>query len=373
MIDDSFEIDFENLKNDSFMNHLNSTLLVKRDYELHEYDYEWLAKIEDVLPYLDNIVRNPKRFIINEEEIVKVELSKKITVESVIHLTQHTNLIQDYNSKTGDVKPTKVLNINKEESLDTYENRFIFTLINNLRVFFNERVATTGENSFYVDKKNLRYEGNSKVGTDDINFSLAINSLDRNIKTTSNNGDLTYQERINGIKVRLDGFMSSELMITLSKLHVPPVRSPIRKTNVILKNPNFKKAEELWNYIQTYVNHNRNEKDKKDYFDEGYLKKEYDQAILMTYIANKALADNSANISEEKMLSDVIDRLIANLLDSDDELTEERLKEIFISRIKTAKENNNNKKKTILRVYKDRMERDRKKIDEAFCLLKEGA
>lgn len=373
MIDDSFEIDFDDLKNDSFMNHLNSTLAVKRDYELHEYDYEWLEKIEDVLPYLDNIIRNPKRFIINEEEIVKVELSKKITVESVIHLTQHTNLIQDYNPDTGDVKPTKVLNINKEESLDTYENRFIFTLINNLRTFFNERIATTGENSFYVDKKNLKYEGNSKVGTDDINFSLVISSLDKNIKTTSNSGDLSYQDRLNKIKVQLDGFMGSELMVTLGKLHVPPVRSPIRKTNVILKNPNFKKAEELWNYIQTYVDNNRNEKDRKDYFDEGYLKKEYDQAILMTYIANKVLADNSASISEEKMLRDVIDRLIANLLDSDDSLTEDQLKEIFIDRIKTVKANNNNKKKVILRVYRDRMEKDRKKIDEAFCLLREGA
>ncbi len=371
-MDDSFEIDFEDLKNDSFMNHLNSTLLVKRDYELHEYDYEWLEIIEDVLPYLDNIIRNPKRFIINEEEIVKVELSKKITVESVIHLTQHTNLIQDYNFKTGDVKPTKVLNINKEESLDTYENRFIFTLINNLRTFFNERVTTTGDNSFYIDKKNLKYDGNSKVGTDNINFSLVINSYDKNVKKTSNNGNLTYQERINKVKVQLDGFTGSELMTTLTKLHVPPVRSPIRKTNVILKNPNFRKAEELWNYIQTYVNKDRNEKDKKDYFDNGYLKKEYDQAILMAYIANKALVDDSVSLTEEKMLSEVIDRLIANLLDADDELTEDRLKEIFIEQIKKAKASNNNKKKVILKVYRERMEKDKKMITEAFDLLKEG-
>ena len=354
------------------MNHLNSTLLVKRDYELHEYDYEWLIMIEETLPYLDNIVRNPKRFIVNEEEIVKVELSKKITVESVIHLTQHTNLIQDYNPKTGDVKPTKVLNINKEESLDTYENRFVYTLINNLRQFFNERVATTGENSFYVDKKNLKYDGNTKVGTDEINFSLVINSFDKNIKEANGGGDLSYQERLNKIKVQLDGFMGSELMVTLTRLHVSPVRSPIRKTNVILKNPNFKKAEELWNYIQTYVNKDKNEKDKKDYFDDGYLKKEYDQAILMTYIANKALTDNSANLSEERMLSDVIDRLIENLLDSDDELTEDHLKEIFISRIKNVKAKNNNKKRVILKVYRDRIDKDCKRIEEAFDLLREG-
>ena len=81
-------------KNDEFLNKLNSTLNVKTNHDLKELDYEWIDIIEDTLPYLDNILRNPKRFIINEEEIVKVELARKVTVESVIHLTQHTNFIQ---------------------------------------------------------------------------------------------------------------------------------------------------------------------------------------------------------------------------------------------------------------------------------------
>ncbi len=368
MTDTNVDVDLEDLKNDSFMNHLNSTLLVQRDYELHEYDYTWLDIIEDVLPYLDNIIRNPKRFIINEEDIVKVELSKKITVESVIHLTQHTNLIQDYNQKTGDVKPTKVLNINKEESLDTYENRFIYTLINNLRAFYEQRVELTGANSFYKDIKNIKYEGNSKVGNENINFSLVINSNNQNIKEVDSS-ELSYAERLAKIKIQLDGFFGSELMTTLNRLHVEKVRSPIRKTNVILKNPNFRKAEELWNYIQTYVNKDRNEVDKKNYYDDGNLKDEYNQAILMTYIANKALANSSEKLSENTMLSNVIDRLISNLLDSSEDLTEDDLKKIFIEQIKKTKLNNNNKRKVILRILKDRMNKDKDKLINDFSLL----
>ena len=34
--------------------------------------------MEFTVPYLDNILRNPNRFIINEEEIVKIELARKI-------------------------------------------------------------------------------------------------------------------------------------------------------------------------------------------------------------------------------------------------------------------------------------------------------
>ena len=75
MADTDVKIDVEDLKNDSFMNHLNSTLSVKKDYELHEYDYYWLEIIEDVLPYIDNILRNPKRFIVNEEDIENMYLN----------------------------------------------------------------------------------------------------------------------------------------------------------------------------------------------------------------------------------------------------------------------------------------------------------
>ena len=84
---------------DNFMENLNSMLSVKTDFEKKEYNYEWIRQFEEVIHYLDNILRNPKRFIVNEEDIVKVELAKKITVESVIHLTQHTSLIQDYDKR----------------------------------------------------------------------------------------------------------------------------------------------------------------------------------------------------------------------------------------------------------------------------------
>ena len=91
--------------------------------------------IEDTIPYLDNIFRAPNRFIINEEEVVKIERARRITVESIKNLSRNTNFIQEVDKKTGDVKPSKILNIDKEESYDTYENRLIYTLIQNMKYF----------------------------------------------------------------------------------------------------------------------------------------------------------------------------------------------------------------------------------------------
>ena len=364
---DSKELDL--VRDDLFMHNLNSTLSVKRDYELNEYDYEWLDMIEETLPYLDNILRNPKRFIINEEEIVKVELARKVTVESVIHLTQHTNLIQDID-ENGDVKPSKILNINKEESLDTYENRFVFTLINNMRTFFEQRIEACGENSFYVDKKDLMYEANTKIGTEDVKVSVRISSYDNNIKENDGTSGLSYEDRLKKAKVQMDGFTGTELMQTLNKLHVPPVRSPIRKTNVILKNPNFKKAEELWNYIQSFESKDVCEKDKKDYFDKGILKEQYDQAFLLEYIANRSIGSNDGGLTENKLINETLRRVIENILDTDFNINEDRLKEMFVKQITNIKARNAEKSKHVCDILLDRFSKEKKRMDETLVLFR---
>ena len=323
-------------KDQVFTNNINSTLAISRDYQSNQYSYEWLDIIEGTLHYIDNILRNPKRFIVNEEEIVKVELSKKITVESVIHLTQHTNFIQDYDPKTGDVRPSKVLNINKEESLDTYENRFIFTLINNLRTFFNDRCSNLGD-SFYKDKKDVSYEANTKVGTEDVKISLQISSLDQDKKSV-NSGGLSIEERIANTKIQLDGFMGTELMQTLAKLHVPPVRSPIRKTNVILKNPNFKKAEELWNYIQTYVSKDSCINENNNYYDNSDLKNQFDYTFLLDYLALNNIGNNEENSTSFKELAiNSFNKAIENILDSNITLSEEELTKMFVNEVRSIK------------------------------------
>ena len=66
-----------------FKKNLESKLHVKTDYEKVIKDTEWIGIMEETIPYLDNIFRAPNRFIINEEEIVKIERARRITVESI--------------------------------------------------------------------------------------------------------------------------------------------------------------------------------------------------------------------------------------------------------------------------------------------------
>lgn len=368
---DEIELLEETISSDIFINNTNAILSVKKDYEKKEYDYEWIDMIDETLPYLDNILRNPKRFIVNEEEVVQVEKSKKVTVESIIHLTQHTNYIQKIENN-GDVKPSKILNINKEESLDTYENRFVFTLINNTRNFFEKRSSETGDYSYLRDKKDLKYEANTIVGTEEVEISLEITSKNEaKLDSKAKDNKESIADRLKRIKMQLDGFTGTELMQTLAKLHVPPVRSPIRKTNVILKNPNFQKAEALWNYIQTYENKNINEKEHKDYYDESTLKKEYTKAFLSLYLANKTLDQKIKEVTEKKLLSQMLNRIIENILDSNYEITEASIKELFDKQLRLIKRTNEEKKKKIRKLLLEKLELEQKNYEKIWNLLEE--
>ena len=370
-MEEEVELLEENTSSDLFLNNINAILSVKKDYEKKEYDYEWIDMIDETLPYLDNILRNPKRFIINEEEVVQVEKSKKVTVESIIHLTQHTNYIQKIEDN-GDVKPSKILNINKEESLDTYENRFVYTLINNTRTFFEQRKAVTGDFSYFKDKKELKYEANTQIGTEEVELSLNISSRNESkLETEKKDSNESVADRLKRIKIQLDGFTGTELMQTLSRLHVAPVRSPIRKTNVILKNPNFQKAEALWNYIQMYEEKNVNEKEHKDYYDESNLKTEYNKAFLELYLANKVLDYEAKPLTEKKLLQQMINRMIENILDSNSEMTEKTIKELFEQQLKLIKEANEEKKKKIKKLLLEKLETEQNNYIKEWSILEE--
>ena len=82
-------------KEENFKQNLDSKLHVQTDYEKVIKDTEWIEIMERTIPYIDNILRNPNRFIINEEEIVKIERARRITVESIKNLSKNTSFIQE--------------------------------------------------------------------------------------------------------------------------------------------------------------------------------------------------------------------------------------------------------------------------------------
>ncbi len=214
-------------------------------------DMTWVNAIEECIVSLDTIVRNPRKFIVQEEDIVDISLARSISTESVKHLAQHTNLIAQVD-KQGNVTPNKILNTSKEESFEIYENRFIYTLLKKVKGFISLRfdkikAACAMKDTFQLSvNSNFAALSNRRLTVKlDCMAQMSFEDL-----INTNNDDLTDIERV----AKLDRILSDFLASPFAKQMVSsaPVRPPITRTNVILKNPDFKKALVLWQFVETY-------------------------------------------------------------------------------------------------------------------------
>ncbi|MBR4200409.1 MAG: signal peptidase I [Oscillospiraceae bacterium] len=211
-------------------------------------DVSWVEAIENGLLHLDNVLRTPRRTIEDVEEIVPIALSRKITVESVKHLAQHTDLIQNIDKKTGKITPSKILNIHKEESLLTYENKFVNTLVDRLYIFINRRYEKLAQVAKDEEVFSLSYDTELDDGSGGkMKLQMKLESVE-SLAATDASG-MTVWQRVNKLKKAIEGYKGSELC---QKLGSNFIRPPVMRTNAIMKNVDLKACLTLWQYIESY-------------------------------------------------------------------------------------------------------------------------
>jgi hypothetical protein len=76
----------------------NTTLYQKERRERRIFEDTWMQAMEDTVPVIDNLTRNPKENLKSEKEGVPVELAKKVGRDSVRHLASNTqNIVKSIN------------------------------------------------------------------------------------------------------------------------------------------------------------------------------------------------------------------------------------------------------------------------------------
>ena len=226
----------------------NSTVSLNHKMMEKMIDLNWVEAIEKGLVHVDNVMRNPRKTVENVEEIVPIALSKKITVDSVKHLAQHTDLIQSVDPVTGKITPSKVLNVHKEESMMTYENKFVNTLIDRVYIFIARRyeklkTVSRDEEVFVMDY-------NTSFGVSEgqkMNMSLRIETVD-SLETRGENGQ-TMWERVEKLRRVIDSYKASPFCQQMGNNYIRP---PVMRTNAITKNVDLKACLILWQFVESY-------------------------------------------------------------------------------------------------------------------------
>ena len=238
--------------------------------ETKKYDLLWIQHFENAVPALENISKDPKKHIRLERYITPIELARKITNESVVHLASHTQYIKDVD-KDGNVMPNKILTVSAEDEYGIYENRFVKTCIERALNFINKRYdyitkhADTRDSDAVVVKNKVRvgevlYEYETKV-------KISVPSADEGNREANE----LILKKIALIRKRLNYLAQSWFMEQLKS--AKPVNSPIMQTNIIVKNPNYKKAHILWKFMEKYdkLGISIHVKETQAKFDEPYI------------------------------------------------------------------------------------------------------
>lgn len=276
--------------------------LQQKNRVLHKVvDEQWLNVVEEGITAIFNIVDKPRRFITTSEEVVPVALAKKITADSVRHLSQNTQYINT--NAAGEIQPTHILNVTTEESYDLYENRFVYHLIQRLFAFVDKRTDVifwaTGDETCNV----MSMESKVDDAYEEISYKVEMTIKNRQSLVENDEDNMDIFKRIDRVR-RLSRTLRTSSFCDLMN-GCARVRSPIQRTNLMMKDPDYRKCYQLWQFIESYdeVGYTIEERDTALQFDEEYLLQMYTNMIT-NYTVFKSLLESDprkmTEIAEEK-------------------------------------------------------------------------
>lgn len=272
-----------------------TTIEQQREELVKVVDEEWISMIEDSLDAINTIIEKPRRFITTEEEVVPVSLAKKISADSVRHLSQNTQFLAP--SEDGSVHPTRILNVNTVETYDLYENRFIYYLIQRLLTFVDKRTDVI----FWSTGNEIRnrFKMHSKIDDayEEIEYNVEMTVKNRQsfAENDADNMDVFMRiDRVRRLVMALRGASFCQVMNGCSA-----VRSPIQRTNLIMKDPNYRKCYQLWQFMERYdkVGYNIDVQQQALAFDDEYMVQMYTN-LINNYTVFKSLTDDERNLQE---------------------------------------------------------------------------
>ena len=242
-----------------------------------------------------------------------------------------------------DVTPNEILNVFREESFEVYENRFVYTLMQNLIRFIDVRYNVIFNISDDDNMASLKMESNFDRGREKVSYKLEVSTQSGGSEIEDNNVGLegenaTAFQRIERIKRIINEFAHSSFMKELQ--NCVPVRPPIMRTNAIQKNPNFRACLKLWQFIQSYneLGYEITVKESNDMVSDEY-RDQLNHMLAMNYMMLKAntLTEDVVGKQKKRKLKPKLLKRLAEELVVDYDMEDVEIQRVFVDEIKRVR------------------------------------
>ena len=282
-------------------------------------DITWVEKIEGALSAMQNIISTPRNIIKEEELIVNVANAKKAGAETVRHLAVHSALVEDFNEDNGEVRPSRLMQRYREDSIGLYENRLVYTTMELAHHFVKIRHDALLEIISDEFGAKLKVRTDMDCATEHVHMDmfLHIKEIDGILETDAKHGDVLA--RISRIYRVITAYLGSDFAKEMAKL--PRVSGTINKTNVLKKNPDYKVILQLWEFLKNYndVGYSIRIEEQNPEISERFEENIY-RNILFNYLILKGYLDDerdrkipgNGRIKEKYIKPKVIQKIILN-------------------------------------------------------------
>lgn len=282
------------------------------DSETKEYDYSWLNQVEKYLPFVSNIVN------------------------------------MDYTNADIHV-------------ILSYENRFIRTLIFRLRDFL-----LVEQKRFYRLNFNPRYKKyNAKIQT---KLDNEIIEIDLNVKSSQTENPkkgeaygLSLKERIDRVIKITDELFDNNLMQQLKESSF--IHNPVNKTPLMEEDMNYRKALELFNYIDNF---NEAKKDLNILDIKENLNNKF---LITSFLEYQLLNDCLKDKKEDNVYRIFLERLIEKLV-LESSMDEKSFKKMLTKKFEEEYTKKKNREKSIQNIFLKNIDSYNKQVKDALRALK---
>lgn len=218
--------------------------------ESKKFDGKFVDELEKGFNAIDQIIANPRTFIKESPELVEAGLAKKINAQSITHLASHTQFVHSVDEK-GNVTPEKILTIHAEIDMQIYENRFVMTLIKKCSLFIEKRFNFIKDHGETLDSDLLLIKSVSDIdgAKYEIDSRIKVSTPSKDGGNKEKNEDVL--QRLASLRERCAYYMRSPFMAEMQG--AKDVTNPIHMTNLIVKNPHYHAAYELWKFVDAYT------------------------------------------------------------------------------------------------------------------------
>lgn len=291
---------------------MNITNSLDLSTELSEYDYSWVNQIEQYLPF-----------------ITKICNTKGSSMDSSV--------------------------------LTSYENRFIRTLVIRLNDFINNEQKKYNKLLNNNNSKNFKANLSSMINDEQIEIEIKVKTVKKVDKDRGESYGLSLEERIKRVSNLSANLLSSPLISELSNTSL--VHSPINMTPVLLEELNYRKAVELYNFLDNFKLVESNEELNDDKIDLE------NKIIMSSFLEYQLLKECQKNSKEENTYRAFLERIIEKMV-LESSMDEKSFKKMLSKKFEDEYTKKKNREKKIQDIFTKNIDNYNKQVKDALRALK---